>query len=95
MTEDEAKQKWCPFVRVTTVFDSGVGRPLPAFNRMVTITKDGASNKVELPVVAVCVGSSCMAWRWQTLTVWPDDPAKQPTAHEDETDGYCGLAGRP
>ena len=49
MTEDEAKQRWCPLVRFKSM-DTGSG---PAFNRMVD----------PQPLETLCIGSKCMAWR--------------------------------
>lgn len=61
MTEDEAKTKWCPFVRLA--------RPgQTAFNR----TTDDS----ELLPAAMCVASDCMAWRWKART-WPSKPNDQ------------------
>lgn len=33
--------------------------------------------------ISPCLGSGCMAWRWA-----------ESTGPDDETDGFCGLAGR-
>lgn len=69
MTEQEAKEKWCP--------------------RQDPMRKSSH-----------CIGSGCMAWRWRDIIVkegsnmsmWPHDP---PVWGKSETEGYCGLAGRP
>ena len=50
MTEDEAKQKWCPFARVMSAHDEGNwnrGKPDEVYHRDPK-----------------CIASSCMAWRW-------------------------------
>ncbi len=52
MTEDEAKTKWCPFVR--HVWEHNVDFP-GAYNRIV-VPDPGANLN--------CVASDCMAWRW-------------------------------
>lgn len=48
MTEDEAKTKWCPFVRFADATTEGT------FNRYA----DGC-----WPVNVNCIGSACMVWR--------------------------------
>lgn len=50
MTEDEAKTKWCPFARVLSSLQHGIG------NRDVR----GGSYSPG----ALCIASACMAWRW-------------------------------
>ena len=63
MSEDEAKEKWCPFSRVWS-YEGG------SFNRDL----DGSE------AVANCIGSRCMAWRWE------DNRRER---------GFCGMAGKP
>lgn len=52
----------------------------------------------------VCLGSACMAWRWddvpnpnyRPIQVWPSDQlGTNPSYLKSTTDGHCGLAGRP
>lgn len=57
MTEDEAKTKWCPFVRAVLP-----GTTLPAGNRGVG--PDGTEGVKG----ARCIASACMAWRWDERT---------------------------
>ena len=51
MTEEEARTKWCPFVRLSIAANPGV-----AFN--IWSGDDGD------PMRATCIASQCMAWRW-------------------------------
>lgn len=51
MTEDEAKTKWCPFVRIGSTM-SGKG----SLNRDYALGHEISS--------AGCIASQCMAWRW-------------------------------
>ena len=86
-TEDEAKQKWCPFTRVYDSFDGSAatanrgigGRPEP----------DEGNTR--------CIASGCMAWEWvmevppsadnyEFITVSMPQPST--------TVGDCGLKRR-
>lgn len=55
MTEDEAKTKWCPFVRVV------IGPDNPTWQGGMLTNRGAipADNRDTL-----CIGSQCMAWRW-------------------------------
>jgi hypothetical protein len=52
MTEEEAKNRWCPFARV-----AGNNYANESYNRV------SRSKKVVAPN-SHCIGSACMAWRW-------------------------------
>lgn len=101
MTEDEAKAKWCPFVR----FVPAVAAEHPAFPNRPFVA-DGLGDQTR------CIGSACMAWREHyqprpflvTYAGKPEEPwAWDPTGHaeyetasvrpNDERFGHCGLAG--
>jgi hypothetical protein len=66
MTEDEAKTKWCPYVRFVDCEDR-------LYDNRPSSMQNGAK----------CLGSGCMAWRWDY------------DEYGDATEGFCGLAGRP
>ena len=79
MTEDEAKTKWCPFVRVSIATG---GQDTYAVNRIAKLDdKDLVGNTPGTR----CIASECMAWRWNPEGHIPNK-GKQ---------GYCGLAGKP
>lgn len=81
MTEEEAKTKWCPFIRITPETEGW--RPMT--NRL-----DGMSKPELDGSIVTCLGSKCMAWRF-TQVASPnafDERAKV-------SRGYCGLAGAP
>ena len=89
MTEDEAKQKWCPFARVSAVQENSV---TPSFNRAATKEADTMT-----PAASKCIGSACMAWRW-SLTQPPGtgfDAYGRPNPRQPDIRGFCGLAGTP
>lgn len=84
MTEDEAKQKWCPMVsleNVTTRFHE---------------KRDGQPGRSAV-YAAHCIGSDCMMWRWDAIT--PEEK-RQLREYGDDTGpllaipGYCGLGGK-
>lgn len=85
MTEEEAKTKWCPFVRLGSSKYPGY-----SLNREV----DGAR---VFPTPSRCLASDCTAWRWKFRqtnkqtghSVWP---APEPI-YEQTDQGYCGLSG--
>lgn len=98
MTEDEAKQKWCPHA----MQGLELLHPDGTVTMMVANRWDGGTSK--------CLASGCMAWRWgegrlnqeeiaemraggamsmQDISRW----IRNSTA--SQTDGYCGLAGKP
>ena len=53
-TEEEAKKKWCPFVRSGLVNGASVNRNLEDVETSF-ISWDGENT---------CLGSKCMMWRW-------------------------------
>lgn len=60
MTEDEAKEKWCPFSRTMGMKGEVI---MPAANRVFIYDGD---NKLQFPhpEMCACIASKCMAWRW-------------------------------
>lgn len=52
-TEDQAAQKWCPFVRTASYIIGG--------DSAVSANRDTDFENHEF---AGCIGSKCMAWRW-------------------------------
>lgn len=79
-TEEEAKTKWCPEVRVLYV-EKMNGR-VAAVNREPQLGDPMSKS--------VCIGSHCMAWRWVNA------PGPRPhDAPEEIYRGYCGKAGKP
>ena len=58
MTEDEAKTKWCPFVRVTVTPNDATWQ-----GNMLT-------NRGQIPAAntdTLCIASDCMAWRGEKV----------------------------
>lgn len=65
LTEDEARTKWCPFVR----YNSGEIAEEPGVNR---------HGQLKNPNYAGCIASECMAWRpWVDIhSMEPNPPEK-------------------
>ena len=55
LTEEQAREKWCPFVRTMAVTEGNVAAS--GFNRVAQLPD---TNGV---MSATCIGSACMAWR--------------------------------
>ena len=84
LTVEQAKTKWCPFVRVHV--------PSGLINRVSStwkalMAKPGASEGDKQWIAdqeqdTHCIGDACMAWRhWGALGL--------------SVSGFCGLAGHP
>lgn len=84
MTEQEAREKWCPFARtIKTTSFNGVPQWEVAGNRVDANPVLGIRGE-DSPWPCRCIGPDCMAWRWQS-----------PATREAISRGYCGLAGEP
>jgi len=91
MTEDEAKTKWCPFAR-TLGWNTDAPRQgddlqfvYASENREVGPYDKGGEETFKIAGRHRCIGSACMAWRWDGWEYKNLPPVK----------GYCGLAGKP
>lgn len=84
VTEEEAKQKWCPHHRVRHYSESEPVRNGPMIGTAVAVNEAINGNRCR------CIASGCMMWRWSALAM---DRARTGVADVDK--GYCGLAGRP
>jgi hypothetical protein len=67
MTEDEAKTKWCPFVRTPMKIRDN-------FYVANQVTIDGQTDGPK------CIGSACMAWRFRQVGE-PTDGINAPYTH--------------
>jgi hypothetical protein len=104
VTEEDAKEKWCPFARVIERDCDGSTR---ARNRVVHLDAAGNVLKEITDTLAGtrCIGSACMAWRWEKSEAKAVEGYQTPDgqsittrwARIDPVDGagFCGLAGKP
>lgn len=92
LTEAEARERWCPFVRVVAVDGHPALIVHPAGNR-VHGHGDWPSNKN--PPAARCIASDCMAWwRLHDERDYSEAAAGERTNFPPQGRGFCGLAGR-
>lgn len=105
MTEQEAKEKWCPFARVAF----GWNEAFRDSEQAVAATVNRCGEGHALSASTQCIGSACMAWRWNKEPIpagtdmieRTDRHARGDTfvikaaAHDIPGEGYCGLAGKP
>jgi hypothetical protein len=82
VTEDEARTKWCPFVRLPGDWQSDDGKWLSA-----TVNRPLTGGLTAMRKSSLCMASDCMAWR--RMHVAPIRPDEKLQVH-----GFCGLAGR-
>lgn len=80
VTENEAKDRWCPFSRINYAGIRTDGKVVAVSNRDKPVI---ALANLDDHNMCMCIGSRCMAWRWEERT----DRIPQ--------FGHCGLAGRP
>ena len=78
MTEEEAREKWCPMARTFHV--SKEGPQLGPFNRFLI-----EERPMRLHKEVKCIASDCMMWR--QVDGNPMNPSTM-----GKTFGYCGLA---
>lgn len=90
MTEDEAKTKWCPFVRIVRL------EPLPEQTKdwvHVSGVNTDALGRCRIPASCTCIASACMAWRWIDDGFRWDGPGAWPQTNPGKpAQGYCGLS---
>lgn len=106
MTEDQAKMRWCPHVRLkvaTGLNEAGdpiVDEPQTTFNRVAV----NGENTAFILNQGCCIASACMSWRWQGLwrgrELYEEAGARRKAEDGDYEVGsvpvgFCGLAGRP
>lgn len=92
MTEDEAKTKWCPFVKTNVIPSDGfMGAALLISTGRTVLKADNDRVQVE----DHCIGSGCMAWRWSFVENPGASPFTEPPRKRSDTEGHCGLAGKP
>ena len=102
MTEAEAKQRWCPMVRIPT--------PKGVANRVLvaTVEHSGIIDGHLYEPLTHCIGSACMMWvethrrnvpTGKDIVVKTLKDGKSWNQLEPETiieiSGHCGLAGKP
>jgi len=81
-TPEQAKELWCPMVRLAACNGGSVAMGQTVMN----LLQDGRETTV--PDAARCIADKCAMWRWLPTT-------KGFVAHPTfPKHGYCGIAGR-
>ena len=87
MTENEARTRWCPFVRVTVTPNDATWQ-----GNMMT-------NRGQIPAANTdtrCIASDCMCWIATDNEFEPEPPETSAVRvpQQGKPAGYCGLAGK-
>lgn len=82
LTEEQAREKWCPEARTAFQYREGGGGD----HRDAMVVANRAENDAP---ISNCIASSCMWWRWS------DEPQQVLARDDKHRRGYCGLAGNP
>jgi hypothetical protein len=111
VTADEAKTKWCPFVRTFEMISEEAGAVASGSNR-----SGNGHHSYGTSASTACIASACMAWREVTIQGHQENEyntAERPAGEgwqpgspgpknlwwwrqvPDRRVGYCGLAGVP
>lgn len=93
MTEEQAREKWCPQVR----------HAIMAENQLGGVIAVGSANAGRAKLASLCIASGCMMWRKLTVMIdrATNEPAIPGVAAQGDLEerysnsGYCGLAGKP
>jgi hypothetical protein len=82
MTEQEAKEKWCPMIRFQIGPDNAAWQGVAYTNR---------GEEMRPPESVRCIASECMMWRWSIVGATVNG------VYDDNypVEGYCGLGGKP
>lgn len=78
MTEDEAREKWCPFARVAVTEHSDMHASIASANRLPGTGGSAVDDPdLEWPSPR-CIASDCMAWRKKLAVKWTDRNKGEP-----------------
>lgn len=91
-TPDQARELWCPMVRIARHEVTEQDRPVAGGIRHLTEQhhivggcNTDALGRMRVPASCGCIADKCAMWRWAPVK---DEPSWR-------TVGYCGIAGRP
>ena len=103
MTEEEARQKWCPFAR--DMLSAGGNRMAYGGGAEDEPESEDCARQfaAEMAAAHPCIASDCMAWRWGECYGRATEleakgyrgEAAQKNPRGQTRPGYCGLAGKP
>lgn len=91
LTEKEAREKWCPMVRIARRENTDFGGT--GTEVVVGGCNTDALGGIRVPASCRCIASDCAMWRWGADYVL--DPGSPDYVQVRADFGYCGLARRP
>lgn len=94
MTEEEARETWCPFANFPQSDDLWNGTP-GVVQRLVPVNRLPGGWGGGVPPEARCLGSKCAVWAWEVApkpAEEPDPAAPPPDKPPAAPTGRCGLA---
>lgn len=99
LTENEAKQRWCPFARTLDFVQMGADEQLAAasINRIQRWPSGDTDESPGFLGRHRCIASECMAWRAHETQAFKEraDAEYARSGKRLAAPGYCGLAGTP
>jgi len=95
MTEDEAKSKWCPMVRL--VPDNGVlcSNRIDNRNHTLCLASDCMAWRTQKEVRDLQASQTPIGSQWRMIREYGQGGAVTHRKVWEADGGYCGLAGRP
>lgn len=93
VTQKEANSRWCPFGRQPHYMTYPISTGLGGGSATIAMT---AVNRQPSGDVPSCLGSVCMAWRWEKEKSLRElDMVSGEVMDEEPRRGYCGAFGKP
>jgi hypothetical protein len=104
-TPEQAKELWCPMVRVARREVAEINiKPGESYEQVIVGGCNSDSlGRTRVPASCRCIADKCAMWRWEHMTDSVPTVTEGPSGLKARTfetrvvrtHGYCGLAGKP